>query len=48
MKTARLAAGTVPADGIRRPGLHNGSGRIHWCGHGHNIFWRNVRIREIR
>ena len=40
--------GTVPADGIRRPGLHNKSGRIHWCGHGHNIFWRNVRIREIR
>ena len=40
--------GTVPADGIRRSGLHNRSGRIHWCGHGHNIFWRNVRIREIR
>ena len=40
--------GTVPADGIRRPGLHNKSGRIHWCGHGHNIFWRNIRIREIR
>ena len=40
--------GTVPADGIRRPGLHNKSGRIHWCGHGHNIFWRNIRIKEIR
>lgn len=39
--------GTVPADGIRRPGLHNAFGRIHWCGHGHNIFWRNIRIREL-
>lgn len=39
--------GTRPADGIRRPGLHNKSGRIHWCGHGHRIFWRNVRIREL-
>lgn len=39
--------GTVPADGIKRPGLHNLSGRIHWCGHGHNIFWRNIRIKEL-
>jgi len=39
--------GTVPADGIKRPGLHNKAGRIHWCGHGHNIFWRNIRIREL-
>lgn len=39
--------GTVPSDGIKRPGLHNKSGRIHWCGHGHNIFWRNIRIREL-
>ena len=34
-------------DGVARPGLHNLSGRLHWCGHGHNIFWRNIRIREI-
>ena len=39
--------GTVPADGIKRPGLHNKTGRIHWCGHGHNIFWRNIRIKEL-
>ena len=39
--------GTVPPDGIKRPGLHNRSGRIHWCGHGEDIFWRNVRIREL-
>ncbi len=39
--------GTIPADGIKRPGLHNKSGRIHWCGHGHNIYWRNVRIKEL-
>ena len=39
--------GTRPADGIKRPGLHNASGRIHWCGHGHDIYWRNVRIKEL-
>ena len=39
--------GTVPPDGIKRPGLHNKTGRIHWCGHGHNIFWRNIRIKEL-
>ena len=39
--------GTVPADGIKRPGLHNRTGRIHWCGHGHNIYWRNIRIKEL-
>ena len=39
--------GTVPADGIKRPGLHNKFGRIHWCGHGHNIFWRNIYIKEL-
>ena len=39
--------GTVPPDGIKRPGLHNKSGRIHWCGHGHGIFWRNIRIKEL-
>jgi len=39
--------GTVPADGIKRPGLHNKSGRLHWCGHGHGIYWRNIRIKEL-
>lgn len=39
--------GTVPPDGIKRPGLHNKAGRIHWCGHGHNIYWRNIRIKEL-
>ena len=39
--------GTVPPDGIKRPGLHNRSGRIHWCGHGEDNFWRNIRIREL-
>lgn len=39
--------GTVPADGIKRPGLHNKTGRIHWCGHGHNILWKNIRIKEL-
>lgn len=39
--------GTVPPDGIKRPGLHNRTGRLHWCGHGANIFWRNIRILEL-
>lgn len=39
--------GTVPPDGIKRPGLHNRSGRLHWCGHGEDIFWRNVRILSL-
>lgn len=34
-------------DGVRRPGLHNTTGRIHWCGHGHGIYWRNIRIKEL-
>ena len=39
--------GVNPPDAIRRPGLHNAKGRLHWCGHGHNIFWRNIRIKEL-
>ena len=39
--------GTVPPDGIKRQGLHNRSGRLHWCGHGEDIFWKNVRILEL-
>ena len=39
--------GTFPSDGVKRLGLHNRSGRLHWCGHGANIFWRNVRILEL-
>ena len=34
-------------DGIKRPGLHNKSGRIHWCGHGSEVRWRDIRIREL-
>ena len=34
-------------DGVKRPGLHNLTGRLHWCGHGHNIYWKNIRIREL-
>ena len=39
--------GTSPYDGVKRPGLHNRVGRLHWCGHGTNIFWRNIRILEL-
>jgi len=39
--------GTIPPDGVKRPGLHNTHGRIHWCGHGHDIYWRNIRLKEL-
>ena len=34
-------------DGRRHPGLHNVKGRISWCGHGSNVKWKNIRIREL-
>ena len=34
-------------DRHQHPGLHNKSGRIHWCGHGRELFIRNVRIKEL-
>ena len=29
------------------PGLHNLHGRIGWCGHGYNVEWRNIRVKEL-
>ncbi len=29
------------------PGLHNKKGHIGWLGHGHNVKWRNIRIKEL-
>lgn len=29
------------------PGLHNQKGRIGWLGHGDNVKWRNIRIKEL-
>lgn len=34
-------------DKKKHPGLRNKSGRIHWCGHGRELFIRNVRIKEL-
>ena len=28
-------------------GLHNLSGRIGWCGHGYDVQWRNIRVKEL-
>ncbi len=28
-------------------GLKNLHGRIGWCGHGYDIMWRNIRIKEL-
>jgi hypothetical protein len=29
------------------PGLHNKKGRIGWLGHGSNVKWKNIRIKEL-
>lgn len=29
------------------PGLHNVGGPIGWLGHGHNVKWKNIRIKEL-
>jgi hypothetical protein len=34
-------------DGRKHPGLHNKKGHIGWLGHGHNVKWRNIRIKEL-
>ena len=34
-------------DGRQHPGLHNQKGRIGWLGHGHNVKWKNIRIKEL-
>ena len=34
-------------DGRKHPGLHNEKGRIGWLGHGHNVKWKNIRIKEL-
>ena len=35
------------ADGRAHPGLHNMRGRIGWLGHGHNVKWKNIRVKEL-
>ena len=39
--------GTDTPDGKKHPGLHNTKGRIGWLGHGHNVKWKNIRIKEL-
>ena len=39
--------GTDTPDGKEHPGLHNERGRIGWLGHGHNVKWKNIRIKEL-
>ena len=34
-------------DGKQHPGLHNEAGPIGWLGHGHNVKWKNIRIKEL-
>ena len=34
-------------DGKKHPGLHNAKGHIGWLGHGHNVKWKNIRIKEL-
>ena len=39
--------GTDTPDGKAHPGLHNERGHIGWLGHGYNVKWRNIRIKEL-
>ncbi len=39
--------GTDTPDGKKHPGLHNAVGHIGWLGHGYNVKWRNIRIKEL-
>ena len=39
--------GTDTPDGKAHPGLHNPEGHIGWLGHGSNVKWRNIRIKEL-
>ncbi len=34
-------------DKKKHPGLHNKKGHIGWLGHGHNVMWKNIRIKEL-
>ena len=34
-------------DKRQHPGLHNPKGPIAWCGHGANVKWRNIRVKEV-
>jgi sugar phosphate isomerase/epimerase len=34
-------------DRRKHPGLHRKSGAISWLGHGANVKWRNIRIKEL-
>lgn len=34
-------------DKKKHPGLHNVKGPISWCGHGANVKWRNIRVKEV-
>jgi hypothetical protein len=34
-------------DKREHPGLHNRKGRIGWLGHGCNVKWKNIRIKEL-
>jgi sugar phosphate isomerase/epimerase len=34
-------------DKRKHPGLHNAEGPIGWLGHGHNVKWKNIRIKEL-
>ena len=39
--------GSDTPDRKAHPGLHRTEGHIGWLGHGHNVKWRNIRIKEL-
>ena len=34
-------------DGKKHPGIRNLKGKIGWLGHGSNVKWKNIRIKEL-
>lgn len=34
-------------DKAKHPGMHRKSGPIGWLGHGHNVKWRNIRVKDL-
>ena len=44
---ARFTGDGDTPDGKKHPGLHRAAGPIGWLGHGHNVKWKNIRIREL-
>ena len=48
MPTSKRPAKTARLDGKDHPGLKRDSGHICFCGHGAEVWFRNLRIKELK